>query len=162
MSPNEKTLDKHRRAARVVLLDQDDRVLLLSSWLEWRDCIIWLAPGGALEDGESFEAAARRECWEETGLELDGALPHVWNREHTWMWKGREIHTRERYFFKRVDGFEPDAPELEEYEETLFRGHKWWTIDGLRDLDDLVAPESLAELLAPLAAGEIPDVPKDV
>ena len=57
---------------------------------------------------------------------------------------------------------QPHAPELEEYEETLYRGHKWWTIDGLRDLDDLVAPESLAELLAPLAAGEIPDVAEDL
>jgi ADP-ribose pyrophosphatase YjhB (NUDIX family) len=56
MSPNEETLNNHRRAARVVLLDQDDRVLLLSSWLEWRDCIIWLAPGGALEDGESRDS----------------------------------------------------------------------------------------------------------
>ncbi len=30
----------------------------------------WLLPGGALEDGESFEQAMRREVHEETGLEV--------------------------------------------------------------------------------------------
>jgi hypothetical protein len=94
---------------------------------------------------------------------LNGATASSgWRRAGPWRTASREIHTQERYFFKRVDAFEPDAPKLEEYEETLFRGHKWWTLDGLRDLDELVAPESLAELLTPLAAGEIPNVPKDV
>lgn len=51
----------------MLLIDEADRVLMLASWLESRDCTIWLAPGGALEPGESFDDAARRECQEETG-----------------------------------------------------------------------------------------------
>lgn len=35
----------------------------------------WSAPGGRLEPGEGFEACARRELWEETGLALRHALP---------------------------------------------------------------------------------------
>ncbi len=44
---------------RVFLLHARDRVAG-RSW--------WMAPGGGLEAGESFEAAARRELAEETGL----------------------------------------------------------------------------------------------
>jgi len=30
----------------------------------------WEFPGGKIEAGESLEAAAARECWEEAGLEI--------------------------------------------------------------------------------------------
>lgn len=159
MSPEAEILEKHRRAARILLVDERDRVLLLSSWLEARQCVIWLAAGGALEEGETYREAARRECWEETGFEPDTALPDVWVREHKWMWGENPIHTVEHYFFARVDNFEPQAQQLEDYEEELFIGHRWWTVDELRHCDDLIVPRDLAELLRPLLRGEIPDEP---
>lgn len=102
-----------------------DRVLMLSSCLEDRNCLISLTPGGALEPGESFEEAARRECLEETGLELTGELDGVWEREHTWTWQGRTIEVFETYFFARVDRFEPEPNRLEEYEQEQFRDYRW-------------------------------------
>jgi 8-oxo-dGTP pyrophosphatase MutT (NUDIX family) len=52
--------------AAVLVVDDRGRVLLL----ERSDNGCWGPPGGALEPGESLEAAARREVREETGLEL--------------------------------------------------------------------------------------------
>jgi 8-oxo-dGTP pyrophosphatase MutT (NUDIX family) len=52
--------------AAVLIVDDLGRVLLL----ERSDNGCWGPPGGALEPGESVEAAARREVREETGLEL--------------------------------------------------------------------------------------------
>ncbi|RIH86167.1 Diadenosine hexaphosphate hydrolase [Calidithermus terrae] len=50
--------------AGVVVLDSHDRVLLGHR----TDNGFWGLPGGAMEPGESFEEAARREVFEETGL----------------------------------------------------------------------------------------------
>ena len=50
----------------VTIVNRDDagRVLLVRN----RDTDLWVAPGGAIEPGESPADAAVREMWEETGL----------------------------------------------------------------------------------------------
>ncbi len=45
---------------------------------------LWENPGGALEPGEDFEACARREAEEETGLKIEGPLRAWWTRVEPW------------------------------------------------------------------------------
>ncbi|WP_267642313.1 NUDIX domain-containing protein [Haloarchaeobius amylolyticus] len=54
----------------VGVTDDEDRVLLVQN--DWSDG--WILPGGGVEPGEDWEAAARREAEEETGVAvtLDG------------------------------------------------------------------------------------------
>jgi len=49
------------------------RVLLLRRSVEGDAAGAWAFPGGKLEDGEDAPAAALRECFEETGRQLDDA-----------------------------------------------------------------------------------------
>lgn len=51
----------------MVVLDADDRVLLMRRNGE----DTWGLPGGGVEAGETWEQAARRECREETGWDVD-------------------------------------------------------------------------------------------
>jgi 8-oxo-dGTP pyrophosphatase MutT (NUDIX family) len=51
--------------AAVLVVDQEGRLLLLKR----SDNACWGPPGGAVEPGEVVEQAARRELFEETGLE---------------------------------------------------------------------------------------------
>ena len=58
----------------------------------------WSLPGGLLELGESLQDAARREIWEETGLEvIVGPIIETFDRVH------RDERGRVRYHFVIVD-----------------------------------------------------------
>lgn len=52
--------------AGVLLIDEHDRILLQHR----TDNGLWGIPGGGMEIGESLEVTARREVFEETGLEV--------------------------------------------------------------------------------------------
>jgi 8-oxo-dGTP pyrophosphatase MutT (NUDIX family) len=52
--------------AAALIVDDQNRLLMLKR----SDSGCWGPPGGAVELGEVIEDAARREVWEETGLEL--------------------------------------------------------------------------------------------
>ncbi|MCU1459233.1 MAG: hypothetical protein JWL73_3325 [Actinomycetia bacterium] len=65
----------------------------------------WSFPKGKLDPGESFEDAARREVWEETGVhaELEQELPSVRYEDH----KGRPKLVR--YWRARAAGYDPPS-----------------------------------------------------
>jgi ADP-ribose pyrophosphatase YjhB (NUDIX family) len=73
--------DRLRPAARALVLDPDDRVLLVRFSFPWVDYPVWAPPGGGLEPGETAAEGIRRELAEEVGL-VDFELgPVVWIRE---------------------------------------------------------------------------------
>ncbi|MFT3695263.1 MAG: NUDIX domain-containing protein [Kofleriaceae bacterium] len=145
-----------RFAARVLLLDPDDRLLLLRAQDDVVPYHWWVAPGGGLEAGESFEAAARRELFEETGLDLPIGR-WVWVRRHVFEFRGATLDQRERYFLARTTSITIAPPKPDDY-VTEWR---WWTLAELIATHDVLTPRRLPELLADILAGRAPPEPID-
>ena len=95
-----------RQAARAVLLDPDDRILLVR--FQFPDVAVWGTPGGGVDPDETHEQAIVRELAEEAGLEEVVLGPWIWTRKHVipfldGKWDGQV----ERFVLVRTARFEP-------------------------------------------------------
>jgi len=153
-----------RPAARILLLDHSNRVLLFRTCLPHRrDHSLWITPGGGLKPAETYEEAALRELREETGLESAKPGPCVWTRRHVWQWGNVWYDNQEKFFFLRTPRFKvvPLNPDTIHGEPQL--DYKWWSlqeIEAARDVE--FAPRDLAEHLQPIVAGHLPATAIDV
>jgi ADP-ribose pyrophosphatase YjhB (NUDIX family) len=150
-------------AARVVLLDERDRILLF----RWEDerlldaRAVWITPGGGLDEGESPEDGARRELREETGIEASlGAC--IWVRSHTFRFGSGWIEQRERYYLVRVASMDVNTDGLEPEERLAMVEHRLWSAAEIAASREWFAPRHLAELLTPIIAGDLPAEPIEI
>ena len=156
-----------RHAARIVLFDPAGRVLLFPFTLpigDGRTRKVWITPGGGLDPGESHEAAAARELWEETGMRLPLG-PCVWTRSHVLRWLGpggRLIEQRERYFVATAESNAVNTANWTAEEQVVLGDHRWWSSAEIAASPDYFAPRSLAEAILPLLAGDYPAQPIDI
>jgi 8-oxo-dGTP pyrophosphatase MutT (NUDIX family) len=153
-----------REAARALLLDPDDRVLLVRFVFPVTGTR-WALPGGGLERGETHVDALRRELVEEVGLHEADIGPHIWTRLHVVPFiDGRWDGQRERIHLVRTPRFEP-APALSPAElaaEYVFE-LRWWTLDEIAAAPDVVfAPQSLAHHATHLTLHGAPETPVDI
>ena len=143
-----------RPAARVVLLSPDDKLLYLHAREERTGREFWVMPGGGLEVGESLEEAAKREAWEETGIDVDLG-PCLWTRHHIFEWEDKHLNQFEVFYLARSVTTELRAPNPDSY---IF-DHRWWTISDLALSEEQFAPRKIGQLIGPVVAGNIPSEP---
>ncbi len=145
-----------RPVARILLLGPGQRLLLLHAEHAADHARFWVAPGGGLNPVESFEQAARRELYEETGLDISIG-PWVWTRRHVYSWNGHAHDQYERFFVAATDSDQIRPLCGDDY----VIGFRWWRIHEIAASADHFAPRRLAEFAAPVIRGEYPNQPID-
>jgi len=153
---------RERLTARVLLLDPDDRLLLMKGRLPHDPTAppVWFTVGGGAEPGETILEAAAREIVEETGFTDARLGAVVWYREaELFDRKRRPIHFKEHYVLARTAGGELSREGWQPLEHEFVDELRWWTLDEMRRTDEILYPEYLAELLPDVLAGRIAPEP---
>ncbi|MFE2192183.1 NUDIX hydrolase [Streptomyces olivaceus] len=143
-----------REAARAVVLDSGQRVLLLRYD---EDGGFWATPGGRLELGEDYRAALRRELTEELGAAdvLLGAQLAERRQHHPVA--GHWVRQVEKYFLVCAEAADFAADRATQTDN--IRESRWWTLTELRDTGETVYPLGLASLIADILRNGAPNQP---
>lgn len=140
------TARRERPAARLLLLDPDDRLLLFRFTAPDRPPF-WCTAGGACDPGESHAAAARRELIEETGFDLDPG-PEVARRRADFVsLEGVPVTADERYFLVRAPSADIATHGHTELERRVMQRWHWFTRDELANWPETIFPEDIIAML---------------
>ncbi|MCU1433220.1 MAG: hydrolase [Actinotalea sp.] len=147
-----------RRGARVLLLDQDDRLLMVCGHDMDRPARRWwFTVGGGIDPGESAQEAAARELFEETGVRLTAAdlAGPVARRTAVFAFLRQQVRQDEEFFLARVDGPVDLTRDGWTAIETAFMDEiRWWDLDDLAAVTEQeVFPAGLVNLVRGLLGG---------
>lgn len=139
-----------RRAARVLLFDDVDRLLVVRGHdVDQPERSWWFTVGGGIAPGETAAEAAVRELREETGiaLEPEDLVGPVFTRSAIFDFRARHVRQDEEIFLARtsqdavLDTSGWEAAELEFMDEV-----RWFPLDELAAVPIEVFPEGLVDL----------------
>jgi ADP-ribose pyrophosphatase YjhB (NUDIX family) len=143
------TTPVERVGGRLLLVDPDDRILLIHERID-HGRKHWLTPGGGVENGEDSRDAAVREAVEEVGVSValarDARPVHRTRRQ--WSWAGVTYDQTDYFYLARVGADVAVRPgALTAMEQQTLLGHAWWTIAELGATTETIVPDDLAAVL---------------
>lgn len=145
-------MPRKRLAARVLVISPDIRLLLFkvhyhAGALAGRS--YWATPGGKLKENESFEAAAVRELFEETGIAVPSVGRCVARREFQWqMADGEYVLATEKFYVVRSDAEHCSCAEWSERERDAVCEARWWSSAELAACREEIFPPDLSTLFS--------------
>jgi G:T/U-mismatch repair DNA glycosylase/8-oxo-dGTP pyrophosphatase MutT (NUDIX family) len=139
-----------RQAVRALVLDADDRVLLVQFRRPIGDRTWWGSPGGGIDPEESHEAALRRELREEIGLEDFEIGPLLYEHVGRFPWAKVLYHQHNTTYLVRVHTHEP-VPTIDLDPEGV-ADLRWWSPAELAASTEQFAPPDLPERVRRLTA----------
>lgn len=134
-----------RPAARLLVTDPAGRLLLFRFTPDDR-APFWCTPGGAVDPGETFEQAARRELREETGIDADPGPAVAVRHVRFVTLEGVDVDAEEHYFEIGVERAEIDTGGHTDLERRVMLDHRWWTPDELQAQDEVWFPDNLVDI----------------
>jgi 8-oxo-dGTP pyrophosphatase MutT (NUDIX family) len=139
-----------RRAARVLLVDDAERVLLFHGVDPARpEHRYWFTPGGGLATGELAAVGAARELAEETGLVRNPTQlgEPVFQETTEFPFDGVWYRQDQEFFLLRVRTWVVDTAGFDQVERDSITDHRWWSIGELERTKERYYPEGLPAML---------------
>jgi 8-oxo-dGTP pyrophosphatase MutT (NUDIX family) len=146
---------RDRLTARVLLLDPDDRILLMKGRLPSDPDApgAWFTVGGGVEAGETVMQAAAREIVEETGFANFVLGEVVWRAEQILRdRKQRPVRFLEHFILARCGGGEPSRASWQALEREFVDDIRWWALADLAACRDPIFPRDLVARLTAILA----------
>lgn len=153
VADGEAALVRRLRAARVLLVDGDGRLLLFRGRRAGEDRW-WFTPGGRVEVGESLRETAVRELAANTGVVLaaESLVGPVWRRGAVSGSQEGESAGEEWYFLARVPDASTALDAPARAERPSDDGHRWWSVAEMSATGETAYPRQLGELMPNLLA----------
>jgi ADP-ribose pyrophosphatase YjhB (NUDIX family) len=140
-----------RQAGRVIALDPYGRVLLMRYDDGPPQGRHWTTPGGAVEPGESFAAAAARELVEETGWTDVQVGGQVYAHEFTVDYGDRVVRHDQCFFLARVAIPRRDVIDVDGmHQADGIAAWRWWSPAELDATTETILPPGLATVIGNL------------
>jgi len=138
---------RRRRAARVFLLDADNRVLLFKGGDPAATARVWFPPGGEVEPREDDADAARRELREETGIDVEKLVGPVCSGRVVFRIADDVYDVDQVFFLARTGSHKVDMSGLDAGEARSIADFRWWSRDEIAHSAERFVPAELDAVL---------------